>query len=1072
MMPAQTDRGGIRGTILDPTGAVIPRANVAVVNVATGATFRTESTAVGNYNIASLRAGTYQVEVEHPGFKKLVRENVKVNVNGIRALDLKLEVGATTEVITVEAVAPQLKTETSELATNINPQTFLDLPLNASGGRRLADFVALAPGVRGILLSFNVNGGQMLSSQILIDGLDVSGALATPGDTRSLTLPPEALQEFTLVTSNASAQFGNTGGGILSFSVRSGTNALHGNVYEFLRNDKLDTRGFFPAERSINRQHDYGGSVGGPIIIPRLYNGKNRSFFFFNLNRFVVRRAPQSRFISIPSVAFKRGDLSGLRDRTGNLIPIYDPATTRADGMGGFTRDPFPGNIIPEDRFSAISRKAVGFYPDPERSGIVDNFLEKVVNQTNKDNFTIKADHRITSVHNVSVTLNREHNPTVQCSNPCFSPEDVGATSIRDLDFNQSLARATYDWIVSPTVLLHLTAGVNRQGFISNFRHTGFMWAERLGLKGVLGNGPFPTIEMPPFIHLGNRGLGTDDALQGTNLHYTESLSLVRGRHNFKFGAEQRYLRTDHRRPTNSGRFFFSRNETAFPGQIRNPITGALADGRSVTGNSFASFLLGWVDRADHHVQEFAGASRFGYYGAYFQDDIKFTRNFTLNLGIRWDLYLPMYGVHDNYSIMDPSVSNPGAGGLPGAMIFAGFGPGRVGRRRLTPPISWNNYAPRLGLAWSVTPNWVMRAGYGISYFGPASAGTGSIREYNVGFAAEPLVRSTDNGVTPAFLWDDGFPFFVRPPFIDPVTANGGQTSLWDPNASEPAYTQSWHFTVQRQLAPGWLLDAAYVASKGTRLNSGAINANQVHPSFLALGNLLTKPIDDSEVAAAGFRPPYPDFEGSLAQALRPFPQYLFVGTSANLVSIPLLGGAQIGNSTYHSLQLKLEKQFSKGLFLLASYTWSKYITDASSSMGGFFGTTARDHYNRRLAKSLSPGNLPQRLAIAFNYELPIGPGKPFAENATGPVGKLLGGWHLNGVLDYASGDPITVEIANALPLFNDLNLPDVVPGVPQTLDANEPGAQYLNPQAFAVPPPFTFLGTRPGLLASEGSLV
>ena len=611
------------------------------------------------------------------------------------------------------------------------------------------------------------------------------------------------------------------------------------------------------------------------------------------------------------------------------------------------------------------------------------------MNQTNKDNFTIKVDHRITSVHSVSVTLNREHNPTVQCSNPCFSPEDVGATSIRDFDFNQSLARATYDWIVSPTVLLHLTAGVNRQGFISNFRHAGLLWAERLGLKGVLGNGPFPTIEMPPFIHLGNRGLGTDDALQGTNFHYTESLSLVRRRHNFKFGAEQRYLRTDHRRPTNSGRFFFSRNETAFPGQIRNPITGALADGRSVTGNSFASFLLGWVDRADHHVQEFAGASRFGYYGAYFQDDIKFTRNFTLNLGIRWDLYLPMYGVHDNYSIMDPSVPNPDAGGLAGAMIFAGFGPGRAGRRRLTPPISWNNYAPRLGLAWSMTPNWVMRAGYGISYFGPASAGTGSIREYNVGFAAEPLVRSTDNGVTPAFSWDDGFPFFVRPPFIDPVTANGGQTSLWDPNASEPAYTQNWHFTVQRQLTPGWLLDAAYVASKGTRLNSGAINANQVHPSFLALGNLLTKPIDDSEVAAAGFRPPYPGFEGSLAQALRPFPQYLFVGTSANLVSIPLLGGAQIGNSTYHSLQLKLEKQFSKGLFLLASYTWSKYITDASSSMGGFFGTTSRDHYNRSLAKSLSLSNLPQRLAIAFNYELPIGPGKPFVGNATGPEGVL-----------------------------------------------------------------------------------
>ena len=253
---------------------------------------------------------------------------------------------------------------------------------------------------------------------------------------------------------------------------------------------------------------------------------------------------------------------------------------------------------------------------------------------------------------------------------------------------------------------------------------------------------------------------------------------------------------------------------------------------------------------------------------------------------------------------MDASVPNPAAGGRPGALIFAGFGPCRENRRPLTPPISWNNYAPRLGFAWPVTPNWVIRAGYGIGYFGPSSAGTGSIREYNVGFAADPGFQSTDQGITPAFVWDNGFPAFRRPPAIDPGFQVGGNISLWDSNASEPSYTQSWHFTVQRQLAPGWLLDTAYVASKGTRLNSGAINVNQVDPAFLPLGDLLRLPIENPAVATAGFAAPYPGFEGSLAQALRPFPQYLFVGTSANPVLIPFLGGAQIGNSTYPGFPL------------------------------------------------------------------------------------------------------------------------------------------------------------------------
>ena len=1057
MLMAQGDTGGIRGTVLDPSGAVIPGAVITVTKVDTGVSYPAVSTESGSYSVRGLRAGVYIVEVEQPGFKKLVQDNVVVTIGAVVPMDLTLEVGATTETVEVVAALPTLKKETTDVSTSLDPTTWLDLPLNASGTRAPYNFIVLSPGVSGRdgdTFDHTINGGQILGTQVLVDGMDGSGALGTPGDvSKTLNLPPEALQEFTLNTANYSAEFGNTTGGYYAFTIRSGTNDLHGNLYEFLRNDKLDSKNWFAAERTITRQSQYGGTVGGPVWLGDAYDGRNKTFWFFSLDRFTTKGAPQTNLTSVPSAAFKSGDFSNL----GKII--YDPATTRIVG-GELVRDPFPGNIIPSDRISPVSARILAFYPLPDRAGETDNFLEGRVSESTVDSVTIKIDHRFNQKYSVHWSGSRAHKPSHSCSTPCFDPNDsISASSINNGTNPASISRASFDVMVSPTVLLNFAAGVNRHLSGASFESTGgggIPWKERLGIGNIVGNGPFPTQTIPPYAQMGPGGTGTDELFIGQQRQLQQSISMVRGKHNVKVGAEQQTLRTSHSLPSNSGRFRWSAAETAFPGQA------------GTSGEALASHLLGWVDDADQHVQAFTGDSIFGRFSAYIQDDYKMLPNLTWNIGLRWELYLPMYSPHDNYSIMDASRANPAAGGLPGAIIFAGNGPGREGRRRLTPPYSWNNYGPRLGFAWEVRPGTVIRSAYGITYVGPLGAGTGSIREYHQGFSSDPGFSSPNNGIDPAFIIDDGFPTFDVPPFIDPGFGLFSDIAMWDNNASEPAYIQQWNFTIQQDLGSDWTYEIAYVGSKGTRLTSGMLNPNQVNPVHLSLGNaLLSANIDDPIAVAAGFRRPFPNFDRTVAQSLRQFPQYNHVGASANLPVIPFLGGAQVGSSTYNSLQMKLQKQLSRGFFFLSSFTFAKHIGDSNSSMGGFFGYAPRDHFNRTLEKAVAPTNVPRRLTLSFSYELPIGPGRSYAADVSPALGKVIGGWQINGIMDYMNGRPMGHFIDNNLPLFNELimgqngrlrgnnaHMPNIVSGATQKLhDGGTFDPQddlYLNISAFA----------------------
>jgi hypothetical protein len=589
-------------------------------------------------------------------------------------------------------------------------------------------------------------------------------------------------------------------------------------------------------------------------------------------------------------------------------------------------------------------------------------------------------------------------------------------------------------------------AGISRQDQLLSPPEQGQGWAEQLGIQGVF-NGPFPAIIIDPWNSYA-RNQAQLPTLSTTFL-YNPALSWTRGKHNFKFGAEIRKLQNNFRIGDDSGTFNFSRNTTALPGL------------QNTTGNVLASFLLGTVNSGSLRIQPFT-ATRHSYYAGYVQDDYKITQSVTLNLGLRYEVYTPMTEAYDRMSIVDPNEPNPRADGRPGAYVFAGDCDVCTGTQRLVnnDKIAFNNWGPRVGIAWRLQEKLVFRSAYGISYFPGGALGGSNAKAPSTGFSTTAVFTSLDGGITYPFNWEDGFPQnFDRPPLRNPGFNVNGGAAMWNPGGYRPGYTQSMNAGFQYQLAPTWLVDISWVGNKATRLVSGQLNFNQVDSDLLSLGNLLTLPIDDPAVRAAGFGRPYPSFPGtsSLAQALRPFPQFIGIGPAAQ--------SGNIGNSSYHSLQFKIEKEFDKGLWFLTSYTWQKALTDSSSTLAGFFSTSARDQFNRGVEKALAVYDVPHRLVTAFNYELPFGKSKQ------GLAGKLLGGWQINAILSYQAGVPLMVSQNNASPIFAGKQMPNLLTGVQLENDKSgaDPakGFRAVNINAFQPTGRFE-IGNAPALLPAR----
>ncbi len=1009
----------LTGRITDPQDQIVPGARVRIVRTTTQTVFETVSNESGYYVYPNLPSGTYQISVAREGFKTAERSGITVATADKRRLDIRLELGAVSETVSVTADASVLEVSSASVTTTVNSLDYERLPqIQYNRMRSPATFLYLSPGVFG-QVSANGRENVAASNQLLINGSPRYGNElymdGLPGRTNfNETAPPvDAIGEFKLQANNLSAEFGNTGSAVVSFSIKSGTNDFHGLVFDLFRNEKLDARSFLAPTRSTIRQNEFGATFGGPVWIPKLYNGKNRTFFFFAYTGSRKRGLDQIQRRRIPTLAERTGDFSA------NARPIYDPNTTRTVGTT-FVRDVFPGNRIPASMLDPVALKVTELLPPPNlaNAGVL-NYADFIGERLlDPDVYLLRVDHAFAPAHRIFGTFNRTKIPRQNITAALTDP-----LSDRTLQLITSeIVRGNYDWTVRSNLLNTFLIGWNnfRNPFQSFFANQGF--AERLGIRGAVGDA-FPTFNFSD----GYAGLGRNSLSNSTeaSLIVKNITSYSRGRSVIKAGVEYRM-----NRPRNSddsataGNYTFSNLATALP---TTPNT---------TGDGYASFLLGRVQSANLNLP-FVSNARKPYWGFFLQDDVKVTPKLTLNLGFRYEVTVAPTEVDDQYSLVDLSTPNPAAGNRPGASVFAGSGTDRIGSRTLA-ETDLSAFGPRFGFAWQAASKLVIRGGYGLFY------GDNEIFPVTTGFRVIGNYQSLDQGITAPFLLRNGFPGTLSPnPVISPSILNDQNVTSRSGTIGTMPRTQNWSFSVQRSLGTNWAMELSYVANKNTRqAQSGLINENQVDPRHLALGSLLTQNVNSAAAIAAGIQRPYPSFTGSVNQALRAYPQYLNITEQS----------AKAGANFYNAFTARIRQRYTNGFTFDAHYTFSRNI--------GYSGSL-QDNFNRRLEYGLLAFDIPHSMVINYTYELPFGPGKRFA-TSTGWTSKLVGGWSVNGIQRYQSGAPLNVVINNTLPIFNRTLRPNVVPGVDLSTgiangDFNANSDRLINRDAFRNPAPFSF---------------
>ncbi len=1051
----QSNSGNIQGTVSDSTGAALPKATVTVRNLDTGATVSTETTDAGLYSAPNLPPGRYALTVEAPNFKKYVREGVTVPTGTTVTLDIQMQLGMVSENVVVSADASQLESATSDIGSTVQSSLVANLPLEVSGTiRNPVQFITLTPGFVGGVANdpgsnssddFKVNGGQEGGTDVLVDGVSIS--LVSPNTQWNKGVSTDGVQEFKVLQSNFSAEFGESGDGIVSLTMKSGTNEFHGSVYDYLRNRALDANSWknntLGQPKSVNTQNDFGATAGGPIFIPKLYHGQNKSFFFFDYEGFRFRTGGTG-VDSFPNEAFRKGDFSALLPGA----QLYDPTTHAAIPGNVLTNDP---NFTP----SAVMTNVFALLP-ATNGGLTNNVIDHTISSTSANLFDVKIDHILSDKHRVSGGFDYDNTKTGGTS-------DLGPIFGSSTPQNTRYARFGDTYIFNSSVVNQFLFGFSRRfrGEVSNSLGQGY--PAKIGLKGVQ-NTTFPCIKFigtPYQEQLNNCG---DSEFADNVYQLNDSVSWVKGKHNFKFGGGVRMLQFNVRRLTqSSGEFDFNAAQTSNNG---------------AGGNAVASSLFGLSDTTTLNYGNFSGV-RYKDFSFYGQDSYKLSSRLTLNYGLRYDIDLPATEAFDRFSMVDPTLPNPGAGGILGAYTYFGTGTGRNGRKR-PQDVYGKAIGPRLGFAYSVNSKTVLRGGYGI-FYEPLKEGSFADQD-GLGFFNRQTVNVTnggptqiDNGVTRIF--PDSGPF-------TPEAQNGSNGVIYvAANSGRPADIQTWNLDVQRQLMSNLALSVAYVGSKGTHLPALDIIPNQVNPSFLSLGSELTMNATClsnngcPKAIAAGVKLPYPTFSGNINQLLRPFPQYGDFNQEDNSFTPD-----RTGNSTYHAMQLQLNKRFAQGLSFLVSYTVSKNITDADSAgpgVSGFIGTNSfigQNSYDRKAEKAVSQLDTPQSLVASFFYELPVGHGKRYL-NAGGAMDRVVGGWYVSGIASYKSGTPTTVygpcggtagDVLFAGCHLTGLARVNVISGVNETnkSNLNPSTTPFWNPSAFTVAAPFTF-GNEPRSLAS-----
>jgi hypothetical protein len=1078
---AQLDNGAISGTVFDPAGKVVPGAQVVIRGELTGTTYSTASSSTGSYTFPSVHPGKYDLSVSAPGFKTSVNHGVVVAVGVSTALDIRLAVGSNQETISVTAGGQTLEADTSTIDQSIEPEQVNRLPLTVSGWRSLETLVTLAPGVVdvGVATSgtdpIKIDGGQEMGTDFLVDGITTNRQENGSGSFNILSPSVDAVSEFQVSIANLPIEEGRTTGGLANFNTKSGTNDYHGMVYEFYKNAGFDANSWFDNgyiaqqgntaaaqqqyKRPADTKNDFGGNLGGPIRIPKLYNGKNKSFFFFNWEQWrqlyggtITSMLPTPAELGADGQYF---DFSALLGSTplgtspcgetvypGEIMdPQYDNTTLpcRYAGFGQTVSGAYPNyvvsgsptNKIPIGRASAVAKNIVTTYLMPlaqqEVSGNSSyNYAYRSIGSLTNTAYSFRIDQNLGAKHKIWGFWNSRENTDTGGNSNMPPPIQACCGTVNQLG---KLIRAGWEWFITPNMVNSLTVGGNRSANInmSKAAQMGTAWDQKLGITNGFSN-DFPVFEFygNTFPQLGQQEDSTDT---DNVVAFIDVLHWQRGAHNLTLGGEGQYhqyswvSRIGGTCSGNAGCMQFWDNQTAsdedFWGQ---------------DGNSFAAFLIGETGLASNLNDLHAPRWIMHHGGVFGGDTWKAMPNLTLNIGLRWSYDTPRREALGDTSIWDPNMIDAAtqAGMYPqakGALVFGGVGAGRNGSKNETwGTVYKKDFEPRVGFAWE--PNFlshksVLRGSAGI-YYGPlvyADYGQGTVQGFTVQgnlFNADPL-----DGVP----LDNGLAALPTTPDLNPNQLDGTSTSAdyIAPTNGRPGMVENWTLETQYQITPHLLATLGYMGNHATHLHAMLDFMNDMPDRYMALGDWLNwwaiapgpngwngPPMEPYANFSCAAGPPactWPINEQE-NQALRPFPQIGYINMDSYLQNL--------GQSTYEALEARLERRFYNGLNILASYTFSKTLTDADviqpywSTLQN--GGAVQDPENLRAEKAVSSEDIPNNFVISYIYDLPVGKGKHFLSNAPAVVNALVGNWGISGIQHYEGGQPISIFGATGIP--------------------------------------------------------
>lgn len=1028
MALAQGDRGTIGGMIIDPSGAVVPGANIVAKNLGTGITQTTQSGSAGEYRIPFVPIGTYSVTVEHPGFRTWQSTNVVVNINTLVTVDVHLSLGAAEATVTVTATPPLISEEGLNLGKVMDNKLIMDLPLSIGGdARNTMSFVALTPGVT-TAGDLRIGGGLINGTSILLDGAESMSQRRNDSGMNGISV--EAIQEYKVQSSSYSAEFGRLSNGIVNFGLKSGTNQFHGDAFDFFRNEYFDANAssWAPQKKSQRRQDNPGFSVGGPVLKDKL--------FFFTAYEYAYRVNPQpTNLVTVPTARIRQGDFTNYRDGNGDLIPLFDPF----DANGNLIQDPTQRpvmqcngvvNVICPSRISSqIVNTLQAMLPQPDPNLLAGNTSDRqnnyraIAQTKGKSNrFSIKLDYNPFPKDRLSFSFSRSFNPPYPNLGPFAGVPTNGFGSDTLLRF----FRINENHVFTSNLANQFTFGFDQRhifeggpglSIVTDQMRNSVLYPGMQSRQGIKSGAL--TQYGTEFVQWGSEVL-TDSRQRSESLN--DTLSWSHGHHNVKFGFN--YYHWLYRRIdciSCNGTIGF--DGAATTNNLYNKsgvltINGVQVSGFSKqnVGSNYASFLLGLPSMAGFNWgadQAFSAP----YFAWFVQDDWKITPKLTLNLGLRYDLPIPKIERHRNNSNFDPTVANPAAGGLPGAVIFAGNGPGRsgidhFGQTRL------NAWGPRVGFAYQLFPSTVIRGGGGIFYMPVREDGNAD--NGNMGFAgrywspgnrlAQGVTARLQSTTTGGFLdpwYQSADPMAMpaqHPPIINPGILLGSGVFWYQPKSGRTPYLGTWDLTVEHELGKSSVARVSYHGNAGIKLLYRKPSVNQLDPKYLyKYGDLLlNKQVTDPAVQALGLSiPSWVPSTYRLNQVLRPYPQYSDVNINA--------GGASGGHSDWNALEASLEHRYAYGLQTLFAYTYSKLIGNTDGEDANRGDGQAQNNYNLRAERSVDRDDQTHVLSWSYVYELPFGRGRKYLATLSRPADYALGGWKISGIERFNSSTPMQI---------------------------------------------------------------